>query len=107
MSKFVLHIPCKKYVDGKLVDNAYKKFIEAMAQKLADIGVHGWYMLDAQGYYKRRMYDEKLMVIFHDGYEVANAFRQTCREFDKELGQEVYAYEKDNELIVFDLEAEE
>lgn len=101
MSKFTLHIPCKKYVGGHLVDNGYKKCINAMAQKLADIGVYGWYMLDAQGYYKSRTYDEKLMVVFCSGDEVADAFRQTCRELDKELGQEVYAYEKDNELVVF------
>lgn len=41
------------------------------------------------------------MVIFFDGDEVAETFRYACREFDKELGQEAYAYEKDNELIVF------
>ena len=106
MSKFILHIPCKKYVEGELVDNGYEKFIDAMVQKLTDIGVCGWYMLDAKGYYKSRMYDEKLMVIFYDGDEVTKAFIQTCRELDKELGQEVYAYEKNNELIVFDLEME-
>ena len=101
MSKFTLHIPCKKYVDGQLLDNGYKKCIDSIAQKLADIGVYGCYILEAQGYYKGRDYDEKLMVVFHSGDEVADAFRQTCRELDKELGQEVYAYEKDNELVVF------
>ena len=106
MSKFILHIPCKKYFDGRLVDNDYKKFIDTMAQKLADIDMHGWYILDARGYYKGRMYDEKLMVVFYDGDEVAELFKQVCRELDKDLGQEAYAYEKDNELIVFDLEDE-
>lgn len=101
MSKFTLHIPCKKFVGGYLVDNGYKKCIDAMAQKLADIDVHGWYILDAIGYYKGRAYDEKLMVVFYSGDEVEDVFRQTCRELDKELDQEAYAYEKDNELVVF------
>lgn len=102
MSKFVLHIPCKKYVDGTLVANDYEKCIATMAQKLADIDV-GWYMLDAQGCYKGRTYDEKLMVVFRSGIEVAELFKQVCKELDEEIGQEVYAYEKDNELIVFDV----
>lgn len=106
MSKFVLHIPCKKYVDGQLVDNGYEKFIDAMVMNLKVIGTHGLYIVDAKGYYAGRTYDEKLMVVFHSGDKVADVFRHTCREFDKELGQEVYAYEKNNELIVFDLEAE-
>lgn len=101
MSKFILHIPCKKYVDGKLVDNGYEKFIDAMVMNLKVIGVHGLYIVDAKGYYMGRTYDEKLMVVFRSGDEVAEAFRKACREFDKELGQEAYAYEKDNELIVF------
>ena len=101
MSKFIIHIPCKKYVNGNLLDNGYDKCIDVMANKLADIGVHGWYLLDAQGYYKGRIYGEKLMVVFHSGDEVAEVFKQTCNELDKELRQEAYAYEKDNELIVF------
>ena len=30
MNKFILHIPCKKYVGGQLVDNGYEKCIDAM-----------------------------------------------------------------------------
>lgn len=86
MSKFILHIPCKKYVDGQLVDNGYEKFIDAMRMNLAFIGAYGQYIVDAKGYYKGRTYDEKLMVVFRSGDEVAEAFRHTCREFDKELG---------------------
>lgn len=37
----------------------------------------------------------------YDAYFDADVFRQTCREFDKKLGQEFYACEKDNKLIVF------
>lgn len=101
MSKFILHIPCKKYVDGKLVDNGYEKFIDTMYDTLGIMGTKGLYMVDAKGYYIGRTYDEKLMVVFRSGDEVAEAFRKACREFDKELGQEAYAYEKDNELVVF------
>ena len=101
MNKFTLHIPCKKYVDGKLIDNGYEKFIDAMVMNLKVIGAHGLHVVDAKGYYAGRTYDEKLMVVFRSGDKVADIFIQTCREFDKELGQEVYAYEKDNELIVF------
>lgn len=59
MNKFILHIPCKKFVDGQLVDNGYEKFIDAMRMNLAFIGAHGQYIVDAVGYYKGRAYDEK------------------------------------------------
>lgn len=41
------------------------------------------------------------MVVFRSGDEVAYVFKKTCQEFDKELGQELYAYEKNNEFNVF------
>lgn len=57
MSKYIFHIPCSKYADGKLVNNDYQKCIGYMEQRLAELDVNGFYIIDALGYYKGRKYN--------------------------------------------------
>ena len=54
---YVFHIPCLKYVDGQLVNNDYQKCIGYMEQRLAELDVNGFYIIDALGYYKGRKYN--------------------------------------------------
>lgn len=101
MSKYVFHVPCLKYKDGRLVYNFYQECIDIMAKKLVDIGVNGFYVIDAVGCYKMREYNEKLLIVFSDNESVADLFKQTCKKLHGELEQEVYAYERDNEINFF------
>lgn len=101
MSKYIFHVPCLKYKDGSLVYNGYQECIDIMAKKLADIGVNGFYTIDAVGRYKMREYNEKLLVVFSANESVADLFKQTCKELHDELGQEVYAYERNNKIKFF------
>lgn len=96
MSKYVLHIPNAKFVDGKIepIVTAAAKFASEIAKK-----VDGGYLVDATGFYKGRTYQEMLMVVYGDN--VDEIFREKCKEYHNLLCQEEYAYEKDNDLIKF------
>lgn len=96
MSKYVLHIPSAKYVDGKTVSIVTESAL--MANEIAQ-KVDGGYLVDATGFYNGRTYAETLMVVYGDN--IGDIFREKCKEYHDRLRQNEYAYEKDNDLIKF------
>ena len=97
MSKYVLHIPRVKFIDGQLVSILLES--TTLALEIAK-QIDSCYFVDAVGYYDGRLFDEKLMVVFSD-IDVGEMFRKVCEKYHDLLCQEEYAYEKDNDLIKF------
>lgn len=98
--KLVLHVPTKKYENGKFVDVNGKLFIEIMSQFLE---ADNYYIAEAAGYYQGRSYTEKLVTIFLNDEQYANvdySFRHTIVKCHLAMRQEAYAYELDDKLYV-------
>lgn len=106
-NKFVFHIPCYAWENGKLEPVNYGLFQMRFGEQLEKIGIDSWYTIRAEGQYHGRNYEEVLMCVFcsdalKDGAEMC--FRSVCKEYGHLLRQEAFAYEKCGELFVFDAE---
>lgn len=101
--RMVLHVPEKRLVDGKLEDvtigQGSVKF--ALAAHLLDAGIDSYYTQEVEGRYKGRKYPEIIATVFTDDPEaVAEIFTRFFAKYNRDLQQERYAYEKDNELRI-------
>lgn len=101
--KLVLHVPTKKYENGKFVDINYKLFMDVMTQYLE---ADSYYIADAVGHYQGRAYPEKLVTLFLKEEQCARVdyyFRHTIVKCHLALQQKAYAYELDDKLYVVSL----
>lgn len=109
MSRVVFHIPHFAYVENHLVGVYYEGFKKELEAKMADMGLRGWYYLDAKGAFYNRIYNEELLVFLGESQvvqSVASLFRETVKAWAEELMQEEYCYELDNQLLTFSVAEE-
>lgn len=99
--KYVLHIPCYKYEDDKLVSLKDENLIDNLIEELEINGFHSLYMTDVKGYYKKRCFDEILVTIFSSKDKRPDQiFRKWFKDNNNVLKQESFAYEHNSSLIV-------
>lgn len=105
--KFSFHVPNVAYVDGAFLSIPYDKFEKILGSKLLSIGIDGWHIIPATGYYKGRSYPQDILTIFssyEQQTEVIKAFRTTVTEMHEVMMQESYAYEHDGVLSIMEIE---
>ena len=105
-TKYVLHIPTHKFEDEKVTRINMKKCIGDLESRLNQSGYHSFYKTEVEGHYKSRIFDEVLITIFTSSETEAKPdeiFSQWFKDNNKELKQESFAYEKNNELIIEEL----
>lgn len=99
--KYVLHIPCYKYENDKLISLKTDQIIDSLIKELEDNGFSSLYMTNVKGYYKKRCFDEILITIFSYNDKHPNIiFRNWFIKNNNVLKQESFAYEHNNNLII-------
>ena len=102
--KFLFHIPKVAYVNEEYISISYERFEDALGMKLKEIGIIAWYKLSSTGFFKGRCYPQDVMVVYCDESEVvavSDVYKNVCREMADVMKQEQFAYEHNDELIIF------
>ncbi|WP_323735906.1 hypothetical protein PXD04_08425 [Methanosphaera sp. ISO3-F5] len=103
--KYVLHIPCYKYQDGKLISLKNENIIDKLIKQLNTEGYNSFYITEVKGHYKTRIFNEILITIFTNQEENTpeKIFREWYKENNNILQQESYAYEHGTKMIIEEL----
>ena len=96
-NRYVLHIPLSRFQKGSMVRLNIDSILEDL---LCDLEGDGLYMTRAEGRYRSRAYDELLITVFSNTQRPGEAFRQWFLKNNDYLGQEAFAYELNNTLVV-------
>lgn len=99
--KYVLHIPCCKWDNGKYEPVDAAAVVDILGRKLSEYGIDSMYYDKTMGRYKGREYEQLLVTVFCNEVDVGKIFLEICRESD--LQQEAYAYEYNGKLYVCEL----
>lgn len=99
-AKHVLHIPLTRFDGGKLVSIDIGGILENLIVRLEESGFDGVYVSEVSGHYQKRKFDELLITVFASDDSVEEIFRQWFFENNDVLGQEAFAYEKGDELVI-------
>ena len=98
--KVVLHIPLSRYENGELVSLEIGEIIDEL---VVDMGIESCYATEVKSYYKGRIYPELLITVFGSQSEsIIDTFRKWIVKHSETLGQESYAIELQNRLIILD-----
>ena len=103
--KFSFHIPKVAYVNEEYIPIHYEKFEDALGMKLKEMGIIAWHTLSSTGFYKDRCYPQDIMVIYCDESEavaISDIYKNVCKEMTEAMKQEQFAYEFNDELIIFE-----
>ncbi|MBR0472832.1 MAG: hypothetical protein IJI98_09080 [Methanosphaera sp.] len=104
--KYVLHIPCYKYQEGKLISLKNENIIDQLIEKLNREGYNSFYITEVKGHYKTRSFNEILITIFTNQEERTTPdkiVREWYQENNNILPHESYAYEHGNKMIIEEL----
>ena len=95
--KYVFHIPLDKYENDELVlidiDDLLNDLID-------ELGFESLYMTKVKSVYKKRIFDEILITIFTSNGTPEEIFEKWFRHNNGILGQEAFAYELNERMIV-------
>ena len=102
--KFSFHIPKVAYVNEEYIPIHYEKFEDSLGKSLNEIGIIAWYTLSSTGFYHGRCYPQDIMVVYCDETKVvlvSEIYKKVCREMAGVVKQEQFAYEYNDNLIIF------
>lgn len=102
--KYVFHIPLYRHVDGKLVLIEIDEILNDLINMFHQNGFDSLYMAKIKSYYKARLYDEILLTIFSSAKSPVAIFEEWFRINNDLLGQEAFAYEIGDRMIIFEFE---
>lgn len=96
--KYVLHVPCVKWVDGKYLPIDALDVVDKLSRCLSQYDIDALYYEKAIGRYNGREYEQILVTVFCNEVNVGKLFLDICRE--RNLQQEAYAYEHNGILYI-------
>ena len=102
--KILFHIPKVAYVNEEYISILYEQFEDTLGKKLKEIGINAWYVLPSTGFYQGRCYSQDIMVVYCDEIKVvlvSEIYKKICREMAGVMKQEQFAYEYNDNLIIF------
>ena len=94
-NKYVLHVPLCKFADGKLISVEIDEVLPELTGQLEN-----FYITKAQSHYKSRSFEEILITVFACDDKIEEIFKKWFIKNNNILGQEAFAYERGNELII-------
>ena len=101
--KLTFHIPHVAFENNQYTTIPYEDFEITFGEKLKEIGIEGYHIISAIGFYKGRKYSQDLLSIFctfEQQKYVIEAFKTLIVNYHQEMNQEAYAYEHDGVLSV-------
>lgn len=99
--KYVLHIPLCRWENDRLRSLDVDEQINDLINQLEVNGFDSFYITKVESYYKSRKYDELLITIFAGTEESPQEiFKDWFSKNNDVLGQEAFAYELNNKLII-------
>ena len=102
--RFVLHIPLSKWENGKIISLDVDGEIAELTDCLEADGFDSFYITRVESRYRSRKYDELLITIFAcEDHNPCGIFRKWFCRYNHILGQEAFAIELNNRLIIEDL----
>lgn len=102
--KYVFHIPLYKYVEDELVSIEIDDILDELISDLSENGFENFYLTKAKAHYKSRCFNELLLTIFTSSSKSPAAiFEKWFRNNNDVLGQEAFAYESANTMIIHEL----
>ncbi len=102
--RFVLHIPLSRWEKGEVVGIDVDDEIGDLIDCLESGGFDSFYITRVESRYRSRTYDELLITIFageDDG--PCEIFRKWFCRHNRILGQEAFAFELNNRLVIENL----
>ena len=94
-TRYVLHVPLSKITDGKLVSIEIDDVLEELTCQL-----ESFYITRVESCYNSRDFDEILITVFSCDGKIEETFKKWFIKNNSILGQEAFAYEKNNELVI-------
>ena len=104
--KLTFHIPHIAFENNQYTNIPYEDFENAFGEKLMEIGIEGYHIISAIGFYKGRKYPQDLLSVFctfEQQKVVISAFKNTLTNYHHKMKQEAYAYEYDGVLSIIKL----
>lgn len=101
--KLTFHIPHVAFENNQYTSIPYEDFEISFGEKLTEIGIEGYHIIFATGFYRGRKYPQDLLSVFctfEQQKEVVTAFKNTVENHHNKMKQEVYAYEHDGVLSI-------
>lgn len=96
-TKYVLHIPLNKFSNGGLVELDIEDLIDEL---MVSLDIDSYYVTRVESHYKTRKYDELLITVFTNTQTIGSQFRDWFLKNNHVLGQEAFAYEVNNRMII-------
>lgn len=104
--KLTFHIPHVAFENNQYTNIPYEDFEITFGEKLTAIGIEGYNIISATGFYKGRKYPQDLLSVFctfEQQKDVISAFKNTLTNYHHKMKQEAYAYEHDGVLSIIKL----
>lgn len=102
--KYVLHIPLYRNVEGRLKPIEPSSIIDELILNLEENNVNSFYTQKIKSYYNSKSFDEMIITIYTSKEsEIEDIFTSWCRNNHDILQQDCYAFEKNDELYIFEL----
>ena len=102
--RFVLHIPLSRWENGEVVRLEVDDEIGDLIDCLEAGGFDSFYITRVESRYRSRTYDELLITIFAGkDKNPSEIFRNWFYRYNHILGQEAFAFELNNRLIIENL----
>ena len=101
--KYVFHIPLYKCAGDELAEIEADGILDELVDELSQNGFDSLYMTKVESIYKSRRFDELLITVFASSNTPESIFSEWFSKNNDVLGQEAFAYEKANRMIINEL----
>ena len=99
--RHVLYIPLSRWEIDTLIALDVDDMLGELVNLLEDEGFDSFYLTKVASYYKSRRFDEVTLTIFaSSGDEPHEIFRRWFLDHNDVLGQEAFAYEIGNKMVI-------
>ena len=100
-SKYVLHIPLSRWENNSLIPLDVDDLLEELINDLELQGFDSFYVTKVDSYYKSRKFNEVLITIFASSGDAPHEiFKNWFYRHNDILGQEAFAYEIVNKMVI-------
>ena len=99
--RYVLHIPLSRWENDALIALDVDDMLGELVNLLEDEGFDSFYLTKVESYYKSRRFNEVILTIFASSDDRPHEiFKKWFQDHNDVLGQEAFAYEIENRMVI-------